>query len=887
MGQGVIQPSFTGGEISPSLYGRVDLARYYTSLKTCRNFIVRQFGGITNRGGLRLVGEVADSTKKTRLLPFQFNTEQAYALELCGGALRVIKDGAYVVKDGGIYSRSTPYTEEEISRLKYTQSADVMTLCHPQHKPQQLSRTDHNAWGFADFSNADGPFAEVNSDTTLTIYSNSVIGDVTVTASSGIFTADMVGRLLYVEQSPDGLTRRWEVQKSVIINDIRRAGSSYYQALASGTTGTVRPSVLEGVEHDGDPGVQWKYLHSGFGIVRITGYTSPTVVSATVLKRLPDQVVTGSVSRSIEALVPGNPGGVGPGEVEIPVQNVRITISAHGLVSGNTVTVTGVTGTTGANGTWQIIVIDVNTFDLSGCTATGTYTGGGIVTRTADGVPTYKWALEAWGGAAKYPGAVHYHQQRQVFGGSYGNPQGVWFSTVGGYASFEQNNPILDDDAIRYSIVSRQVNEVRHFVELSQLIALTSGGPFTLGGGDNSVLTPSTISAKRQSGRGASHVPPVVIGERALYVQDKGTQVRSLGYSFQNDAFIGEDLTLLASHLFYGHEIVDWAYQENPYSCIWAVRSDGALLGLTYLPEQEVVAWHRHDTPGGLFESVCVISEGEEDAVYFVVKRGNKRYVERMESRKSGADAFFVDAGLTYDGRNTTAKTMTLSGGVNYDEKEVLTLTASSATFSASDVGRGIHYNGDVTYRLKIHAYTSPTVVSVIPNRTIPEVYRQTRADWTFAAKSVSGLSHLEGQTVKILADGFVQSDKTVSGGSVTLDFPAGVVHVGLGYLCEMETMEMNAVGSNVRDKEKLVNSVGFLVQETAGIKAGSDASHLYEFKGRTAEGYDEPTTARSGLIEIPVSTQWNKGGRVFAQNADPLPVTILAVIPDVTFGGR
>jgi hypothetical protein len=897
MSNGIIQASFTSGELAPSLHGRVDFARYYTGLKTCRNFIVRQFGGVTNRPGTRLVCEIKDSTKAARLIPFEFSTTQAYILEFSEHCIRIIKDGGIVVwpsgPDVGLpVEVVTPYHEADLYNLKVVQSADIMTICHPNYPIQQLSRTDHHLWSIAAFANVEGPFLDINVDTAKTVYANNMTGNVTLTASSSIFKANMVGKMIYIEQSPDALTRKWEVAKAMVLNEIRRAGLSYYQVISAGTTGTVRPDHIEGVAYDGDPGVGWQYLHSGFGVVRITGFTSGTVVTGTVMKRIPDQVISGGISRTITLLVPGDPGGVG--DPPSPAVLTRVTVPLHGYVTGDSVTISGVTGITAANGTWPVSVVDVNTFDI-GCTDNTAWAGGGTATKTLTALPSYKWALEAWGGDDEYPGVSAYFNQRQFFAGSVSKPQTFWASSVSGFTNFGTNVPLYDDDALTYSLNSRKANQIRHFVELSELILLTSDGPFMIKSGADGFLAPGKMSTKRQGASGASHIAPLIVGNHALYVQEKGSQVRSLGYSFSDDAFIGQDLTVMSSHLFYRYHLDDWAFQTVPFAVGWAVRNDGTLLGLTYMPEQDVIGWHHHDTDGS-FESVACISEGAEDVVYCLVKRTiggvDKRFIERMHTRffQTIKDAYFVDCGLTYDGRNTSATTMTVSGGTTWDHTEPLTITASVASFAADDVGDEIVFFDDVAgiaYRFSISGYIDSTHVTVIANKTIPVAYRSVaRTDWAFARKIMSGLEHLEGKTVDILADGNVEPQRVVTAGRVTLANAAGVVHVGLPIESDFETLDISVPSQNLRDKKKIVNHVSLIVEESQGVWCGPDADHLIEYKQRTDENYDESARMAEGNIDIRIQATWNKAGRVFVRQAKPLPVTILAVIPEINVGG-
>ena len=373
------------------------------------------------------------------------------------------------------------------------------------------------------------------------------------------------------------------------------------------------------------------------------------------------------------------------------------------------------------------------------------------------------------------------------------------------------NIVLLDDDAITFTVASREVNYVRHMIEMTDLIVLTSSGEWIVQGDANGVLTPSAISVNRQGYNGCSDVPPIVVNYTIIYIQAKGSQVRSLAYQYMSGAYVGEDMTIMSSHLFQGHTILEWAYQQIPFACIWAVRDDGVLLGFTYLQEQQVAAWHRHDTDG-LFESVCTIVEGNVDAVYVVVNRTingqTKRYIERFDSRQFDLiqDAFFVDAGLSYSG--------------------------------------------------------SPATL-------------------------FSGLDHLDGKTVSILADGNVHPQRVVAAGSVTLEYAASAVHIGLPITAEITTLNLSVTGQNIMDKKKLISKVSLICAASRGIWAGPDPDHLREYKDQSGVlGTGNPIPVQTGMFEIPTQSAWGKNGQVVVQQADPLPLSILAVIPDVAIGG-
>jgi hypothetical protein len=807
MGNSLIQPSFTGGELSPSLYGRVDLARYGTSLKTCRNFVVQLYGGVSNRAGTKYLAEVKDSTKRHRLIPFAFSTTQTYVLEFGHLTMRVYKDGGQVVYSSGGSAGLpveivTPYSESDLPLLNFTQSADVLYMCHPSYKPRQISRTAHDAWTIAEFANINGPFQTVNSTTSTTVYTSAATGTVTLTASSSIFSSANIGQLFYIEQKDFG--QPWETNKSVSVGNIRRSDGKYYEAQNAATTGTLRPT------HDSDNwsdgAVDWKFLHPGFGVCRITAVASGTSATATVVRRLPDASV----------------------------------------------------GSGGA---------------------------------------TYKWAVEAWGGNQGYPSCVAFHQQRLCFANTPAQPQSVWMSRTNAYIDFGTSTPIADDDAVTFTLASRQVNAIRHMLTLDKLVLLTSGGEWIVAGGENETISPSSLIIKQQGYRGSSTVPPQVIGNTALYLQDKGQTVRDLGYEFASDTYTGTDLTVLASHLVEGRQIKEWAYQQVPFSCTWAVRSDGVLLGMTYMREQQVIGWHRHDTDGEV-ESVCVISEQNEDGVYLAIKRtingSTKRFVERMQTRVINdiKDAFFVDCGLTYDGRNTGTRTMTLtsSGAWTYGSAATFTLTANTSYFVVGDVGSEIHFTDNTgrILRLLITAYTSGTVVTVTINRDVATELRSTALTaWGHARKNFAGLSYLEGKTLSVLADGHVAPQEVVASGAIALSTAATVVHAGLPIEADFETLDLSAPsGETVRDKQKIVHAVRMILEESRGLYAGRDENSLVEYKQRSSENYDDSITLLTGIADIIIQANWNKNGRVFVRQSDPLPLSILAAIPEVTVGG-
>lgn len=300
-------------------------------------------------------------------------------------------------------------------------------------------------------------------------------------------------------------------------------------------------------------------------------------------------------------------------------------------------------------------------------------------------------------GSNNYPAAVTYYEQRRVFAGTNNKPQNFWLTRTGTESNLAYSIPTRDDDAISYRIAARERNVIRHLVPLTSLLALTSSAEFGIASSDSGAITPATTTIRPQSYVGANDAQPLVINNTVIFAAARGGHLRELGYNWQAQGFLTGDLSLRAPHLFDGYEVEDLAYAKAPYPIVWAVSSSGKLLGMTYIPEQQVGPIHQHDsyTGGGAhmseFESVCVVPEGDEDAVYVVVKRyidrATVRYVERFNRRAftDAEDAFFVDCGVTYDGSPVDV----ISSGLDHLEGEVVSILVDGAVHPQRTVTGG------------------------------------------------------------------------------------------------------------------------------------------------------------------------------------------------------
>lgn len=858
----ITQTTFAKGVIAPSLHGRTDLAAYSSSLKEGVNVIIKPHGGADNRPGLRYIHTAKRNI--CRLIDFQFSKDQTYVIELTDKCARLLVRGGMILDSNGVpIEIVTPYSENDLFSIKFIQSADVLTLVHEKYPPHQLKRYAENDWKLELYNGKNGPFESINIDKNITITTSDVVGTITIEASDDIFTNDMAGTYFYIEQSSFDNTPVWETDKSVTINTERRAGHNYYIARTPGKTGTLRPAHTEGAMFDGysaGTGVQWEYLHSGYGIVLIDSVISSTKVSATVVSRLPTSVSNASVS-------------IWQNHTTKTITNNIKEYYRYNAAQG-----------------------DYVLYDTKTSTSTSSVNDSGYVNLPASNVQTYKWAASSWRGANGYPSTAYYYKQRMFFSASTQYPQSVWSTVIGDYLSFDTSNPKEDSDAISYTHADKQLNKIQHLIDVGQLIALTTAGEYKIGS-SSEPLTASTFSFSKQGSTGSSEIMPLMVGDTALYVQNKNAIVRSIGYTFETDGYSSSDLTLLANHFFTNHQIVDWTFVNYPYSAAFCVRDDGILLCLTFVKEQEVIAWTEIRTNLGKFKSVTSISEGDEDVLYCAIERyinGEKvTYIERMETRtvKNTEDYFFVDSGLTYDGRNKDENnTITVSKISGWSDGDRVSISFSGVVPSISkDDEIHIPYVENGLNKVMQFTAIDPNNLIFTPERIVPDNMRDTTISNYGLAKSIfRGLDHLNGVSLNILGDAEAVHPVTVNDGEIDIREPHVVVHAGIPIESHIRTLSVNiSGGETMLDKKKLITDVSVLVESTRGIYCGETLDNLYEVPQRQYEFYDETIKLASGIVDVKLSSTWNKNGEFYIVQKDPLPMSILSIIPNVTIGGR
>lgn len=612
----LLDRAFSAGEITPELFGRIDLNKRQEGLALARNMITLPHGPAVNRSGTEFVLAVKNGTVLTRLIPFSYSNTQTFAIEMGAGYFRwhtqastllyatppawnstttynvgdMVSSGTanyyctttntntpppnggywYALPAGNVYEIPNPYTASEIMNVHYVQSADVMTLVHPNHPPMELRRYGATNWQL--------------SQPSFNPPANPLTG---VTATAG-----GTGPTTYT-----------------------------YAVTAVATTGLVESVISASASCTNDLTVAGHY--------NTVTWTDPS------------------------------PAGT----------NVRYNVYklANGLF-----------GYVGQAGTGSFL--DVN------------------VTPDLTRPPPIADATFA-SGAGYYPSAVSYFQQRRVFAGALNLPQNVWATRSGTESNMSYAIPVTDDSRIALRIAAREASAIQHIVPTASLLLLTPTCEFKMSASNSDVLTPANVNVVPQSYIGANNVPPVVVNNIVLYAASRGGHIRELSYSWTASSYVSGDVSLFAPHLFDYNNVVDMAYCRGPIPTLWAVSSNGNLLGMTYVPEQQITAWHHHDTAAsGVFESICCITEtpagspSPEDMLYAIVRRTingqSVRYVERLHTRlyPTLADAYFVDCGIA----QTFAAPVSTVSGLSWLEGQTVNILADGAVQPPQVVTGGV-----------------------------------------------------------------------------------------------------------------------------------------------------------------------------------------------------
>jgi len=489
-----------------------------------------------------------------------------------------------------------------------------------------------------------------------------------------------------------------------------------------------------------------------------------------------------------------------------------------------------------------------------------------------------------------YPSCGDFYEERLVRA----KDQTIYASASSDYDNMATGTG--DDDAFVYTIASKGVNSIQWIVPQNVLLIGTKGAEWKMSSsGLEEPISVSNVFAKRQSTWGSMNMQALLINDVVLFVQRAGTKLRELTYSYEKDGYIAPDLAILAEHITEGG-IVDLAYQQEPTAVVWAIRDDGVLLGMTYERTQDVVGWHRHLSNDGddLFESVAVITTTTEDEVWVSVQRtiGTqvRRYVEYFKPWDWGTDrtnCFFVDSGLTSDGG--AAKTIT--GATKADP---VVITSAAHGFTDGDEVRILSVLGMTELNENIYIVddgaTNTFELTDSDGNDIDGTEFTTYVSGGTAqkvSKDYTGASHLAGRTVSILADGCVMPDVVVSAtGTFTIAEYANKVHAGLGYTSKLQPMdiEAGAQAGIAQGKKKRIHKVTVRFKDTMACKMGTTTADLEEINFRDdGDTADSPVPLFTGDKDLNTFPGGHgTSGDVLIVNDVPLPMTVVAIMPEL-----
>lgn len=987
-----IQTSFAKGEISPSLWGHVDLALFHTAASTLRNMFVSFKGGAYSRAGTHFVGQSKQRPDLGQLPPriinWDFNLSQGYIVEFGDGYARLIFQGGYVTENpvaisaisqsspclittaaphgyatgdwifltqisgplalylenntyivgttttstftitdlngvpidstsfpayaGGaeaerIYTLASPYAAADLPYLKFDQSADVMSLTcvnpatDAEYPPYDLKRFGPNDWTLTQTSFGTAVAAPASISATATVQPSTATSPPTLPCAYA-----------YQVTAIDAVTGQ-ESQPSPIAN------------------------ITNGVDMSATAGsnvVDWGQVSGArsYNIYRApTSYnTSPG--SSTVALPVPVGSLFGFVGSSFgNQFVDSN---IVPDFTTTPPQHqdpfargqiLQVFISASSADWTGAANVTIMTGT-GSGFIGECIVVNNTIVAVQVVDPGGGYLPGDTPVFSGSGTSA-AGTLDVGPQTGTNPAVVSYFQQRRVYTQTLNAPDEYWMSQPGAFTNFDSSLPTSDGDAISGTPWSEKVNGIQWMLTMPLgLLTFTGSGVWQVGAPGSfasspASITPSNQIAAPQSSIGSSAtVPPIRVNWDVLYLEYMNSSVLDLSYQIFFNIYAGTDISWASSHLLEYNQIIQWAYARTPYRVVWAVRDDGILLSLTYVKEQEVVGWARHDTQG-LVRSIAGASENPVDATYLVVERPvagglTRFFVERMDNRlwQRLEDSWCVDAAVATVPLtpNATLFANSSSGFVGFE--------ATAAVFASTNVGQTLRMGGGICVLTAAGAaggsqasgnwILPPT--QLLPNDPNGSVIPQQAGSWSIAGNvtQLGGLTHLVGRQVVGLADGVPVGPLTVSAlGIVTLPFPASLVVLGLGFTAQTQSVYLDTGQPTVQGRRKAIYAVTVRCEKSALSQVGAnqaDASALptalFETWPNLANGVaanvaPSPSAAYmtpGGAVAQPLFTgdqrvvipsAWQKPGQVAVQQTLPLPLNITALVPELLPG--
>ncbi len=597
-----------------------------------------------------------------------------------------------------IYTIASPYAAADLALLKFTQNGNVLIICHPNYSVRTLTATTATSWAFAIIAFGSTATAPTGVTVSTTLAGGSVYYSYVVTSvdsngqESDVSTPGTLGGIQDLRTTAGTNTISWNPVTFAQSYNVYKAQIAYNNPVTTGVAyGFIGNVTGVGIQ---DSNIAEDYsqppptAQNPFGTGSQVGSVVITIPGS----------YTPAVSPTVSFTAPGGSGATALGTPQFGALSAVVAAGGAGYAVSDTITLANaivlqVTGEL-AGAVTTAIVINAGSVDTTipanpqaqvsssgggtGATFTVTWKVVGVLMLDSgtdyNAPPTVTFSSGAAAGTAILgasgvgaPSVPTFFQQRLVLAAPTSNPQTLYMSRPGLYFNYDTSMPSQDDDAITAPLVSGQLNNIKSMIaQPGGLIVLSDGSSFLINGGSlGAAVTPSSITSNAQSFVGANDVPPIVANFDVLFVKSKGSGVQDSIYNFYTNVFSGSDISVIASHLFYGYELLEWCWAEEPFKTVWAVRNDGDLLCLTFIKEQEFIAWTHSDTDGS-FKSVCTIVEaatvGFQNYVYTVVERmigaTVVKYIEMFPERifTSGvSDAWTVDSGLRYSGAPATS----------------------------------------------------------------------------------------------------------------------------------------------------------------------------------------------------------------------------------------
>ena len=838
-----IQTNFASGALDPLLRARIDLQQYYNALETAENVFCLPQGGIKRRDGLKFIFQLpsgANPQDGVALIPFEFSAADTYMFCVTAGRIYVFRNQALVTNinsSGNDFITASSITGAMLDKLRFAQSADTMILVHEDLPPQKLVRgADHDEWTLSALTFTNAPkhaFTITTTNPPGSITPNASIESIKLTASSSIFHDGQTGTA--------------------------QAGGSDTITLDSGALAT-------------------NDIYNG-STIRITGGTGSGQ------KRVISDYVGSSKVATVSVAWTTQPDSTSTFAVESHVgQFIQVTKSYGRMRIVNVISATSAE-----------VFAEVALFDDSAISS-----------------GDYEFELgyeDAWSTERGYPKSITFHEGRLWFAGSRSLPTTFWGSTVNNFFDFDLGES-LDDQAIIGSITTDSLNAIVDIHSGRDLQIFTTASEFFLPQTTSEPITPSNITVKVGTRNGARPGVPVAgLDSGTLYVQRLGKSLNEMVFTDAELSYTTSAISLLSGHLL--KTPIDMAIRratstEEADRLFIVNAADGSIACYSLLRSQQVVAPTVLKT-AGTFEAVGV----DLDTVYVVCKRtinsATVYYVEAFDATLHTDSAVFET--LTPFVATTITHTVTVSnpGSGNkffIDGVQQATLTLvegntyvfnypSAHPFRFSTTSDGTHGGGS-EFTTGVTHNSSTQLTFVVPSGA-PDLFyfcslhsgmggaANTPAPVTSLPTGTA--AHLEGATLDVVVDGVMQSQKTVSSGSVTFDRAAATnSEIGLPFTMTAKTMpcETRLASGNIRAFKKRILEVNAEVFQSQSMTVNGQ---LVSFRAFGSDILDTAVPAFTGVKKVGPLLGFNDEGAITVTQPAPLDLTVLALDYKVSVG--